>query len=256
MKSFTLVLCVLALLGAAASTALFLVIGNTKAALHQELNASQARATGLETQLTDARTEGERLQKRLAAIDADLGDTKSRLSATELRAIQLSRDLNQTRTLLATKEETERQLNQDIAALKRELVQSRLAASAAASPEEVAGYRQTIAQLTDKVSTLETTLRHATSVASLASPSSATVTAARSRAAPVVSVGPQNAFVVLAYGASHGARSQQELQVLRGTQPVATVHISDVRENYSIAQVVPSSLSGALQKGDVASILN
>ena len=63
-----------------------------------------------------------------------------------------------------------------------------------------------------------------------------------------------NAFVVLNYGASHGALPSQRMDIQRGTKQLATVQISDVRENYSIAQVRPDSLRDSLQKGDVATL--
>ncbi len=80
----------------------------------------------------------------------------------------------------------------------------------------------------------------------------AVLTTHRSRLASVVSVGPSSALVVINYGASHGALPEQRLFIRRGTETLATVHISDVRENFSIAQVRPDTLQAALHKGDSA----
>ena len=44
------------------------------------------------------------------------------------------------------------------------------------------------------------------------------------------------------------------MDIRRGTKQLATVQISDVRENYSIAQVRPDSLRDSLQKGDLATL--
>ena len=41
----------------------------------------------------------------------------------------------------------------------------------------------------------------------------------------------------------------------RGTDEVATVLISDVRTNFSVAQVLPDTLRGVLQKGDLAVLI-
>ena len=63
------------------------------------------------------------------------------------------------------------------------------------------------------------------------------------------------AGLVLDFGAQRGAQLGQKLGVNQGTQPIATVLISDVRPNLSIAQVLPDSLRGVLQKGDHATLL-
>ena len=48
----------------------------------------------------------------------------------------------------------------------------------------------------------------------------------------------------------------QRLSVSQGTEIVATVLISDVRTNFSIAQVQPDTLRGDLHKGDSALLIH
>ncbi len=67
-----------------------------------------------------------------------------------------------------------------------------------------------------------------------------------------MSVGPENAFVVLNYGANRGAQIDQRFAIRSGPDLLATVRISDVRSQFSIAQVEPDSLRGVLHKGDLA----
>ena len=70
--------------------------------------------------------------------------------------------------------------------------------------------------------------------------------------AAVMSVGPDNAFVVLNYGANRGAQVGQRFAIRSGSDLLATVSLSDVRSQFSIAQVEPDSLRGVLHKGDLA----
>lgn len=269
MKSLTLILSIVALIGAAASAGLYVMIGNTKEALQASLSQSEARATRLANELAETTANGESLQRQLNALDADLGDTKSKLTAAESRTVQLSRDLNQARSQLTAREQTEAQLTQEVNSLKRELVQSRLAAADSVSPAEAERYRQSIAALETKVKSLEDTI--ASSATRLAaagtstntgfneagtSTSTATFTANRALNARVVTVGPRDAFVILNYGANSGASVNQELLVRRGPEPVARVQISDVRPNYSVAQVMSGTLSSSLRKGDAAMLAN
>ncbi len=77
----------------------------------------------------------------------------------------------------------------------------------------------------------------------------------RAGRATILTVGPENAFVVLNFGSARGAKLGQKLAVSQGTSDVATVQISDVRAHYSIAQVLTDSLRGVLQKGDSATLI-
>ena len=71
----------------------------------------------------------------------------------------------------------------------------------------------------------------------------------------VLSVGPQNAFVVVNFGSARGAQLGHRLTISQGNAVVATAVISDVRANFSVAQVQPESLRGVLQKGDSAVLI-
>lgn len=274
MKNLTLVLSILALVSAAVSVGLYVVIGNTKETLQTKLTQTEARANRLANDLDEATVNGESLQRQLNALDADLGYTKLKLTAAESRTVQLSRDLNQARSQLTVREQTEAQLTQEVNSLKRELVQSRLAAADSVSPAEAERYRRSIADLEGKLKTLESTLASAAARLVVAATSAdagfdhagasglpgqastATFTANRAVDARVVTVGPRDAFVILNYGANNGASVNQELLVRRGPDPVARVQISDVRPNHSVAQVMSGTLSGSLRKGDAAILSN
>jgi hypothetical protein len=72
----------------------------------------------------------------------------------------------------------------------------------------------------------------------------------------VVRVGPRDAFVVLDFGAAHGARPGQILSLWRGTSELARVQISDARPRFSLAQVLSATLKGQLQTGDLVLLTN
>ncbi|HEY9250132.1 MAG TPA: hypothetical protein VIO38_13415, partial [Rariglobus sp.] len=165
MKSLTLVLCVIAILGSAASTVFYFQIGNTKEQLQQQVSQAETRSTELQAKLTEAGTQGEALQTRLLALDNERAEAKSQASAAEGRNTQLGREIAQMRNQLTAKADAEQTLNGEISQLKRELAQSKLAASAA-TPEEVEGYKSTIATLQARVTELEAN-RSSSTVATL-----------------------------------------------------------------------------------------
>lgn len=221
--------------------------GQNRRQLHHQLASTTQARDSLQVELTQARTRVQAQEAQLHDLDADLGATKTRLTATEARSVQLSRKAAALEVQLQDRARQLAEVNARLAAANQELATAR---ANPASEESVAHYQATITDLRRQVAELRAAVQPVPSA--LPPP---TLTTSRARTASVVSVGPANAFVVLNYGARHGALPRQTFQVRRGTETLATVHISDVRENYSIAQVQPDSLRGALHKGDSA-VLN
>jgi hypothetical protein len=244
MHRLPLFLCALALLGSALSGALYFRIGNTKQVLEQRLADATVRASKLDAALATANEQHGVLKGKIAAIDGELEVTKARLTEATTRVTQLDRDLVDTKSVLSVYETTTRALGEEVAALREDLEDSR---SSNASPEAVAAYKTTIAELERQLAVA----RNGATAPVLPGTSTA-VFASRVGRATVLTVGPESAFVVLNFGTTRGAKLGQKLTVSQGTSDVATVLISDVRTNFSVAQVLPDSLRGVLQKGDSA----
>ncbi|MCU0791520.1 MAG: hypothetical protein MUE42_01410 [Opitutaceae bacterium] len=258
MKALTLALCILALLGSAASGFFWWQIGETKTKLQADLSAEQTRAAGLQTNLTETSTELETTKSRLANTDAELGDTKSKLTASEARNVQAGREIASLRSNLAVKEETEKKLSNDLDNLRRELVQTRLAAQVG-NPEEVERYKQTIASLENRLAALQSTGMVGAFDASGAavpagSPAASVPLSERTAAARVASVGTKNAFVVIDLGSPDGISVGNKFTITRGGETIAESVISEVKETFAIAQVAPTSIKTNLRSGDIASI--
>ncbi|MBC7365736.1 MAG: hypothetical protein H7343_02810, partial [Undibacterium sp.] len=110
-------------------------------------------------------------------------------------------------------------------------------------------YRATIAELERQLATA----KNGAALPTAAGASTAVFSSRRSSAsAAVVSLGPESAFVVLNYGSARGARLGQRFALRNGADLLATVLISDVRTQFSVAQVEPDSVRGVLHKGDSA----
>ncbi|MDP3069089.1 MAG: hypothetical protein Q8N18_02320 [Opitutaceae bacterium] len=254
MHRLPLILCVVALLGSATSAVLFFRIGNSKQVLEQRLADSGARAAKLDTDLAAAHEQAGVLKARVALLDTDLTATRAALDTTrtqlttaDTRAQQLDRDLGQAKDVLAFYEATARALTDDVAALQRDLADSR---ASNASPDAVAAYKSTITELERQLATA----RNGAAAPATAGASTA-VFASRAGRATVLTVGPGNAFVVLNFGEARGAKLGHKLTISQGTNTVATVQISDLRTNFSVAQVLPETLRGVLQKGDSAVLI-
>ena len=255
MNRLPLFLCVIALLGSGMSAVLFFRIGTTKQVLEQRLADSTSRATKLDADLASTNerngsltAQATALTTRAAALDTELTATKSKLSATETRVGELGHDLAQTKEVLAVYESTARALADEVAALREDLEASRISN---ASPEAVAAYKSTITELERQLATA----RDGAVAPATAGASTAAFSSSRAGRATVLTVGPDSAFVVLNFGSARGAQLGHKLSVSQGTSVVATVLISDVRANFSVAQVLPDTLRGVLQKGDSALLI-
>jgi hypothetical protein len=247
MHRLPLILCALALLGTALSAVLYLRIGNSKQLLELRLGESQARAARLESDLNTAQTRTEALRTQVNALEVTAARSGEKLAADDARAAQLERSLADTRSVLAVYESTARALGDELNALRRDLEQSR---TSNASPEAVQAYKHTIAELERQLASA----RNGAALPIAAGASTAVFTSRVGRAT-VLNVGPQNAFVVLNFGSARGAQLGHRLHISQGSTLVATVVISDVRTNFSVAQVQPDTLRGVLQKGDSAVLI-
>ncbi|MBI5767059.1 MAG: hypothetical protein HZA93_04640 [Verrucomicrobia bacterium] len=244
MHRFPIVLAVFALLGAASSAVLYFRIGNSKKLLEVQLAGATARTTKLESDLASANEQNGTLKANLASSTAELETTREKLTSAELRAVVLDHDLAKTKSLLALQEQNARALATEVSSLRHDLDDAR---NSNASPEAVAAYKNTIAELERQLANARNG-----AAAPTAAGASTAVFSSRPGRATVLTVGPQGAFVVLNFGSARGAKVGQKLEVSQGTQIVATVLISDVRANFSVAQVQPDTLRGVLQKGDSA----
>lgn len=250
MHRLPVILAIVAILGSAVSAFLFFRIGNTKQVLEMRLADAAERAAKLDADLAAANEHNGSLKAKLGALGTEIAGSRKQLAATqarvgqlEKRAGQLERDLGQAKDVLSFYEATARALADDVEALQKDLSDSR---ASHASPEAVAAYKSTIAELERQLATARN------GAALTGAGASTAVFASRAGRATVLTVGPENAFVVLNFGTARGAQLGQKLNVSQGTAIIATVLISDVRANYSVAQVLPETLRGVLQKGDSA----
>ena len=254
MPRLPLILCVIALLGSTLSAMLYFRIGNSKQLLELRLAEAGVRAAKLDADLAATNEQNGSLKAKLGALGTEINVLKTKLAAADVRAGQLDREvqtvkinLQAAKDVLSVYELTARALADEVAALRNDLSDSR---ASNASPEAVAAYKNTIAELERQLATA----RNGAAAPSAAGASTA-VFANRAGRATVLTVGPESAFVVLNFGSARGAQLGQKLAVSQGTAEVATLLISDVRTNFSVAQVLPDTLRGVLQKGDLAILL-
>ena len=243
MKNLSIIITLLAVIAAAILGGLYWRTASDNSRLELSLSSARSQNQALTANLATSQELTEQQQAQLHALDADLGETKISLTSARSNLIILQREVEELEQNLVESNEIQRDLSGEVSSLNAALAQAR---ASEASPETIASYQQAISNLEQQLATLQSPTTQ--------NPAMPVLTTHRSRSTRVVSVGPSNAFVVLNYGASHGALPSKKMAIRRGTKQLATAQISDVRENYSIAQVRPDSLRDTLQKGDVATL--
>ena len=93
MRNLTLILCLLALVGAVASGVMFFVIGNSKQQLHARWQNAEGQVTATETLLASAQTSNAELTTRIPSLDTDLARAKRDLTDTRLSVEKLTQAL-------------------------------------------------------------------------------------------------------------------------------------------------------------------
>ena len=250
---------VLSLATVGACTALFMA-RRTNADLEAQVTRLSRQNAELRYELKQASRQAADIGRRAVELDSQLGSAKVRTTATETRNVQLARQLTE-------REQREVALMAELATLRQQTANPSpgeepavlptliLTASKPPSPPappspasevDAAAYRQRIAELEEQLTRLLTrALAETLPEPAAPGPEPAAVPH------QVVRVGPAAAFVVLDYGEAHGARPQAIIRLQRGTSELAQVQISDVRPRFSLAQVLPGTLKGQLQTGDL-----
>lgn len=239
MKLLNLLLCT----GMIASGTIAVFKHRSETRLLRDLAGLTAGRNQLTGELAEAERRGDELLERLATLDTELTAARARLTETEARAAQFSRDLADQRTRVSVVEEAASNHEQAAHDLRKELAEHKLNAPPF-TLAEVAALQAQLAEAEAEAARLRPPGQDPDVEGHL--PPGSIVT--------VMQVGPENAFVVLNYGAILGARHAQQLQVVRGTERIATVQISDIHDHLSLAIVQPDSLRSGLRRGDTASI--
>lgn len=218
----------------AAAAAVFLQYRKTTR-LEASLATAETAAAAHSAKASAADKRTAEVRARLAEIDEQLSAARAATSETEARLAQANRDMAEQRNRTSAAEEHAKRHEEAADELRRELAHMKLTAP----PFTMTEVETLQARLADAESRLE-------ALAPTEAPEPVRAT--------VLRVGPDEAFVVLDYGAEQGARLDQQLQVRRGTEAVATVRISRLHPQLSLALVEPQSLRSGLRKGDSAPI--
>jgi hypothetical protein len=160
----------------------------------QVVRASQsAQQAALGARLAESEETITQLAGQVDALDTALGEARTKLTAADTRYVETARELSTAKTRIEELEQATRDLN-DLQAAHAALGKEVAALREAADPALPAAFTRVMKELEGRLIQENTP--------PVPVPVLAT---SRARGARVVSVGPSQAFVVLDYGAEHGA---------------------------------------------------
>ncbi|MDQ8203689.1 hypothetical protein [Pelagicoccus sp. SDUM812003] len=244
MKAFNRLLQLLALGGAIASGAFYFLAQENRISsdaqletLQAQLSSERSKSATLRDEVSDLRAELDR-----SSEEAERLDSENLLAETQLAQLQRENQrLVDERDVQAI---AEQRLQSENDRLTQELATLR---ASSVPRDRVVDYEQQIAALERQILELQQTRADAAPQSPLLS---VRIPENPSLAGKVLTVGKEASFVVLDIGYNEGVRLQSELYVQHGDTPIAKIQVTEVKENLSIARVLPESLLKTPQSGD------
>lgn len=248
MKTASRILFTLAIVGAISSGVFYYLIkdvSNTRetefAQAKQQLALSQTRANKLSEEMVASTAERD---AQLKSLD----ETRAKITALTTRNEQLKRETRRFTAELDDRIASEERLQKEVARLSRE--NAELEANTVPI-EEIEAYERKVARLEGEILNLkESTNGFPGSTV----PATAEKTPANIKG-NILTVGAQSSFIIINLGHDSGIRLDTEMNIERGSETIAQAEITEVKENLSIARILPETLKLDLKAGDVVKTL-
>lgn len=249
MKAANRFLQVLAVLGAVASGVFYFLSLSDQStttadsqSLSEQLRKSKGNTARLQEQL-------ETQQNLVASQKADVDKLTEDALLANNQLLQIQRENKRLVDERDAQELAERRLQKENSRLTQELNSLK---ATSVPQDEIARYELQIANLERQILEMKETTS-----SDFASGSLPPAIAANAKLkGNVLTVGKGASFVVLDIGYNDGVRLQNELYVQHADTPIAKIQVTEVKENLSIARVLPESLVKTPQTGDSVSSLN
>lgn len=252
MKSLANFLSILAILGAIVSGVFYYLNTQESHNLAQELQSVRAQLNSERLKSSKQATTLKDIQEQLDQSARSLQEARSNITVISARSNQLKRENQRFSEELEMRMDKEETLHRSLADLKKEMAAQR---ANSISLEEANAYEQKIATLESTILKLESSQPMPTS-SSLSEAYSHLQPAPSDANGKILTVGPQSSFVIINLGYTSGIRLDHLLLIKREGEPIANIQISEVKENLSIARILPGSLKTNPLPGDTVVSVN
>ena len=247
MISITNFLSILAIIGAIASGGFYFLNLQEANNLAQELQTANSQLSATQSKNIEQSSKIDDLSAQLQQSNLSLEEARSNITVISARSNQLKRENGRLSDELDRRLDKEESLQIALADLKKEMAELR---ANSISLDKATEYETEIASLEARILQLKNS-QPTSSTSSLAD------TYRNLKAAPgglngqILTVGPQSSFVVINLGYTSGVRLDHLLEIQRDGKLVANIQVTEVKENLSIARILPESMATDPETGDL-----
>lgn len=265
MKTVSLLLRILAVLGAVAAIALFFMTQGKVEDLQQQQRQNLSAKSSLHGQIDELTSARNELEGRFRGLEADLATTRTEFQNARSQLAQNRREMTTVQADLRRAREEVQNLEGQNTRLKEEIIATR-----ATVPEvdaaQVEQYRERIAQLTRRVEEMQGQLDRRPAAGAVVPGSEAEPTVAqvqpevrrgdRPRSASVLRTNPSLGLVVLDSGSDQGLRQNMEFEIARHLGPKVKVRLSNVQSDVSVANILPGQGNVSFEQGQSVTLFH
>jgi|GEM_PF-5164021 len=254
MNIASMLLRILAILGAIAAAVMFFIIGNTKQELERDLDDSRTRLQQTQGRVSTLETERQELQEQASVLETQMQEAQAQGQALQTQLTRVRQELAQATQIINARERESQELQTEAARIRRELLEERNRVAELQQNlegQDADAMQQSVRELERKL--LETERR----LLDLQRPDEAQVAqqeqVEETREAlrgQVTEVGPQSAFVLINLGNQAGIRRDAPVMIRRGARFIARANVTEVHDDVSVARVAPGA--ERIREGDVA----
>ncbi len=245
-----MILRIIAILGAVAAVVLFVLIGNQKEELQNELDDTRMTLRTTERNLSTVRGEKEELEGNVAELNTNLEESQAEVSSLQSQLTRTRRELAEANQIISARERDAEAARAEAARIRRELREAREEAERTVGTAEAGAQeaQRRIARLEQQLRAVEAGTQPETAPEDPLTGEPTYVRRPPVRG-EVTEVDRQSNFIVINVGAGDNLRKDSILIVRRGAKMVARARLADVQETQSIAQVYPGG--ERIQAGDL-----
>jgi len=247
MRSLANFLSVLAIFGAIASGAFYYLNKQEANNLAQELQQSQAFLNAERAKTAKQAATIEDLQAQLEQSARSLQEARSNITVISARSNQLKRENQRYTEELEMRMDNEESLQRALADLKKDMAAQK---ANSITLEEANAYEQKIASLENTILRMESEAQKAPAP-QIAEAYNNLKPAPSGVSGRILTVGPQSSFVIVSLGYTSGIRLDHLLVIQREGESIANIQVSEVKENLSIARILPGSMKTNPVEGDL-----
>ncbi len=282
MKIVSIILRVLAILGAAAAVAGYVLTQNKVNELNEQLAQEQSKATAAQQQATSAQDELSNAKSKVSGLSSDLGAVQERETKARNEFNQAQREIKSLQSDLKDIKSKVADLEQRNNTLKRELLDQRTSVPTDNSAE-ISQYQAKIEALNKQVMQLKTDLDAATArtsgstaaaagtaatgtagasstVAPSGTPDAPATTvvssAAKGQSATILKADHDNGILIISRGQQGGLQRQMEFGIVKGVEKPIRLTVTRVEPDFAIAHIAPGTSHAKIYKeGDTIQIV-